>query len=123
AGAQGDAGRGSGWKGKRMTEFVVVVTTVDDRAVADRIAEAVIGRGLAACARISSAESVYRWNGELQRTAEFVLEIKTRAASAAAVEAAIVELHSYELPEVVVTPILGGSSSYLAWMRQETTPR
>lgn len=106
-----------------MTEFVTVCTTTDDRAVADRIAAAAIERRLAACARISPVESVYRWEGEVRRAAEFVVEIKTAASAAAAVEAVILELHSYELPEVVVLPILGGSKEYLDWMRAAVAPR
>lgn len=102
-----------------MTDFVTITTTADDRGVADRIARAVIERRIAACARISSAESVYRWDGEICVAPEFVVEIKTTAAARAAVEAAIRELHSYELPEIVAHPVAGGSKAYLDWVSSE----
>jgi periplasmic divalent cation tolerance protein len=104
-----------------MTEFVIVVTTVDDRAVAEAIAAAAVERRLAACARIAVADSVYRWDGAVQRTPEFVVEMKTTAAAAPALEAAIRERHSYELPEIVVLPILGGSRDYLDWLAREVS--
>lgn len=102
-----------------MTGFVVISTTTDDRAIAGRIARAMIERRLGACARILPADSVYRWNGEIVSTPEFVVEIKTTEARQAEVEAAIRELHGYDLPEIVVHPILGGSRDYLDWLADE----
>ncbi|GLK66634.1 divalent-cation tolerance protein CutA [Hansschlegelia plantiphila] len=102
-----------------MPDFVAVFTTTDDHAVADAIATAVIERREAACARISRAESVYRWDGEIRRTEEFVVEIKTTAAASPAVERTIRRLHAYDLPEILVLPIIGGSESYLAWLAAE----
>ncbi len=102
-----------------MPDFVIVTTTTDDRAVADAIAQAAIEGGEAACARIGSAESVYRWQGELCRTPEFVVELKTTAGAADRVRRTIARLHNYELPEVLVLPVLGGSADYLAWLRDQ----
>jgi periplasmic divalent cation tolerance protein len=102
-----------------MTDFVVVATTTDDREAAERIARAVIERRLGGCARILAADSVYRWNGEIVSTAEFVVEVKTTATRRSDVEAAIQELHGYDLPEIVVHPILGGSAAYLDWLAGE----
>ncbi|HVI29571.1 divalent-cation tolerance protein CutA [Hansschlegelia sp.] len=102
-----------------MTEFVIVTTTTDERAVADAIAQAAVEAGEAACARIGSAESVYRWQSELCRTPEFVVELKTTADAADRLQRTIARLHNYELPEVLVTPVLGGSAGYLGWLRDQ----
>lgn len=102
------------------TGLSVVATTTDDRALAERIARAAIEKRLAACARIREADSVYRWEGEIRSEREFVLELKTTDAALGAVEALIKQLHSYELPEIVVHPISGGSKDYLAWVSAET---
>lgn len=102
-----------------MSDFFTVTTTTDDRTVAERIADAAIERRLGACARISTATSVYRWQGAIETAEEFVVEIKTTAARRTALEAAIAELHPYELPEIVAHPIVGGSQEYLAWLEAE----
>lgn len=102
-----------------MTGLVTVSTTTDDRSVAERVARAAIERRLAACARIHEATSVYRWEGAIRSDREFVVELKTTAAAAGAVEALIRELHGYELPEIVFHPITGGSADYLGWVSSE----
>lgn len=101
-----------------MTEFVIVTTTVDDSGAAEAIARTAVERRLAACAGIVARRSVYRWKGALETADELAVELKTLASVAPALEAAIRELHPYELPEVVVTPIVGGSEAYLAWVRE-----
>ena len=103
-----------------MADFFTVTTTVDDRATAERMARAAIERRLGACARISPATSVYRWKGAIETAEEFVVEIKTTSERRAALEALIAELHPYELPEIVVHAIVGGSQAYLAWLSAET---
>ena len=104
-----------------MTGFVIIQTTVDDRAAAEAIARAAIERRLGACARHYAARSVYRWDGAVTSADELVVEIKTTAAARLAVEAMIAEMHPYELPEIVVLPILGGSQAYLGWLSGEVS--
>ena len=77
--------------------------------------------GAAACARVHAVDSVYRWKGQLETATEFVVELKTTAARREVVEGVIRELHNYELPEVVVRPILGGSRAYLEWISSEVS--
>ena len=101
-----------------MSEFLTIVTTVDDRAAADAIARAAVERRLGACARVFAATSHYRWKGEVESAEEFVVEIKTTAARRAGLEAMIAEIHPYELPEIVAHPIFGGSADYLAWLSE-----
>lgn len=103
-----------------MPEFFTVATTVDDRAAAELIARAAVEQRLGACARISSATSVYRWKGAIETAEEFVVEIKTTSERRGALEALVAELHPYELPEIVVHAIVGGSQAYLAWLSAET---
>jgi periplasmic divalent cation tolerance protein len=101
------------------TPFVTVTTTADDRSIAERIARGAIERRLGACARIQAAESVYRWEGEIRSANEWTVEIKTAARLVAQLEAMILELHDYELPEIVAHPLVGGSRAYLDWLAGE----
>ena len=100
----------------------VILTTVGSRAEADKLAEMLVTRRLAACAQIVPVSSVYTWKDALQKDDEFVLLIKTAARLYADVESAIREHHSYELPEVVQVPIERGLPEYLGWISQNSGP-
>lgn len=103
-------------------DLVQITTTTETRDAARAIADHLVENHLAACVQVvGPITSTYRWQGSVERTDEFMCFIKTRRALAAEVETAIVSLHSYENPEIVVTPIEGGSSDYLTWVASETT--
>lgn len=96
---------------------VVITTAADSRPLLEQIAEALVEQKLAACCQISApVTSVYRWEGRVDRSEEYVCSIKTTAAVADSVKTLIRERHSYDEPEIVVTPIVGGSESYLRWI-------
>lgn len=104
-----------------MPEFIQVLTTVGTRDEARRIADALVERRLAGCVHIAGPiESVYRWQEKIETAAEWQCWIKTRRDHYAAVESVIRELHPYEVPEILVLPILTGSQPYLKWLEQET---
>jgi periplasmic divalent cation tolerance protein len=105
-----------------MVDALQVFTTVDDRDVAERIANALISRRLAACVQIMGpVTSVYRWQGKVETSPEWLCIIKTQQSRYPTVEAAIRELHTYQVPEIVAVPIVAGAAGYLAWLRQETS--
>lgn len=92
-------------------------TALEAQAIADRLVE----RHLAACVQVvGPIASTYRWEGAVQRSEEFMCLIKTKRELAGAVEAAIQSLHPYDNPEIIATPIVGGSSDYLGWIESET---
>lgn len=98
-----------------------ITTTTASREEAERIAAALVERRLAACAQIlGPVMSVYRWQGQFERAEEWLCVAKTIAANYEEVEAAVRELHSYECPEIIATPIAAGSEGYLAWVARAT---
>ena len=99
-----------------MTAFLLVVTTVDDRGEAGRLARELVERGLAACAQISSIESVYAWKGAVEQGAEFRILFKVATGAYDAAEAAIRELHSYELPAIHAIPVERAWAPYRDWV-------
>jgi len=104
-----------------MERCVVVLSTAGSTEQAETIARALVERRLAACVQVvPEACSTFRWEGEVRTESEAVLWIKTRAALASAVGRAIRELHTYEVPEIVVLPIEGGDPEYLAWIAAES---
>jgi periplasmic divalent cation tolerance protein len=97
---------------------VVALTTVGSAADAERIARALVEGRHAACVNVvPGVVSVYRWKGAVERDDEHLLVIKTRVDRAEALREALVALHPYELPELVVLPVEAGHPPYLAWIR------
>ncbi len=100
-----------------MTDKRIVLTTTASKDEAQKIARALVDQKLAACVNIvGPVGSTYWWKGVVESGEEFLCVVKTTAASADKVCAAVQELHSYELPECVVLAIEGGSEGYLAWI-------
>ncbi len=102
-----------------MGIYVQVSTTVDAEADAAKIAGALVEKRLAGCVQITPITSIYRWQGKIETAGEWRLCIKTRENLCKEVEQAIAALSSYSVPEVIVTPILGGSKAYLDWLEGE----
>ncbi|MGD8615443.1 MAG: divalent-cation tolerance protein CutA [Gammaproteobacteria bacterium] len=99
------------------TKILIIFCTAPDSDTGRRIAEELVEYRLAACVNLlPGIESVYRWQGEVQRDSEVLLLIKARASDYAEVEAAIMALHPYELPEIVAVPLSGGLPAYLDWV-------
>jgi periplasmic divalent cation tolerance protein len=105
------------------TKFRVVLVTCATLEEARKIARAVVEQGLAACVNIvtHAVESFYTWEGKLENGSEYLLLIKTSAAQLEALEKEIVQLHSYDTPEFIALPILGGSEEYLRWLNDSVS--
>ena len=100
-----------------MTDKRIVLTAAGSKEEARKIARELVERELAACVNIvPHVESVYRWEGEVERAEEWLLIIKTTAGAFVRVREAIQELHSYDLPECVCVAIEDGGKEYLAWV-------
>ena len=104
-----------------MSARLVALSTAPSAEVAEQLARALVGEGLAACVNVvPGVTSYYRWKGELQRDAEWLLVIKTSAGRLEALKAALVRLHPYEVPELVALGVEDGLPSYLAWLDEST---
>ena len=102
-----------------MTDARILLTSAGNREEAEKIANALVERELAACVNIlGPMTSVYRWKGKVESAAEFLLLIKTTEDAFEPVRRAVRELHSYELPEFIELGITRGEGKYLAWLEQ-----
>lgn len=100
------------------TDAVLVLSNAPDEAVAMRIANALVTEGLAACVNIGApVQSVYRWQGSIEKATEIPLTIKTTLAKQANLIERLIALHPYDVPEAIVVPIIGGYTPYLNWVR------
>jgi periplasmic divalent cation tolerance protein len=95
---------------------IAVVTTVGDRKEARRIAHALVEAKLAACAQIEKIDSCYAWKGRIEYGKEYRVLFKTTDERYPAVEAAIRDMHSYELPAIHAVPFAHVSQAYGDWI-------
>lgn len=102
-------------------DAVIVLTTWPVASAASLLADTLVGEHLAGCVNILPAmESVYVWQGRLEHEREHQVIIKTTRARLDALERRLVDLHPYEVPELLVLEASGGSTAYLSWLRQAT---
>ena len=102
-------------------DTIAVLTTTDNVVEARAIAAALIDRKLAACVQISAIESIYEWQGETQNDKEFRVMAKTVASRYAEVEAAIREMHSYDLPAIYAFEMSEVYAPYADWVAENTS--
>src|SRR5215207_205203 len=109
---------------RSATNAIVVFMTAASGEEATRLAEMLVGAHLAACVQIlPEMESVYRWEGKIERQLEVLLLAKTTKAKFEDLEKEVRALHSYETPEIIAVPLAAGSTPYLEWLHQVTDLR
>jgi periplasmic divalent cation tolerance protein len=102
---------------------VVVLSAIGTPLDAEKIARALVEERLAACVNVvPGVMSVYRWKGVVEKENELMLVIKTTGERVEHLKARLLELHPYELPEVVVIPVVGGHKAYLDWLEEQVRP-
>jgi periplasmic divalent cation tolerance protein len=103
------------------TSHVLILTTLPADADAGAFALALVDARLAACVNLLPVmESVYRWEGRVERASERQLLLKTSRDRVAALRERVRELHPYDVPEFIVLPIVDGDDAYLRWIGDST---
>jgi periplasmic divalent cation tolerance protein len=101
--------------------YVQVTTTTDSRQEAATLGKSAVRERLAACAQlIGPIASTYWWEGEMEVAEEWMVVFKTTADSFEDLAALITDLHSYDTPEIIATPVVAGSADYLRWVSDQT---
>lgn len=104
-----------------MSEFVFVYATFPEMELAEQVAAELVADHLAACANLlPGMRSIYSWQGAVERASEVVAIFKTRTELADAVMAAVKSRHPYQVPALVVLPVLRADPAYAAWLFSET---
>ena len=105
-----------------MVEFLQITTTTANRKDAEKIAAELVSRQLAGCVQISGPiQSTFRWQGKIENAEEWMCIAKTSRDQLPAVQKVLGEVHPYEVPELIATPIVGGSEKYLKWLEEQLT--
>ncbi len=104
-----------------MEKIVQIATTCDNREVLERLGRGLVEKRLVACAQLMGpVQSVYRWKGQVEESREWLLLMKSKGSLTERVEMGIRQEHPYEVPEIIVTDIVGGLAQYLDWVAEET---
>ena len=107
-----------------MTQFVQIETTIDSQDDAMRLAKELVERRLVACVQVlGPMTSIYWWENQIEQSQEFLLLCKTTRERIKEVKATITDLHSYDVPEILVLPVESGAEKYLDWIVEETQSR
>ena len=103
-----------------MVEYIQVITTVEKREDAARIARHLVEKRAAACVQVvGPIESTYWWKNVVEESQEWQCIIKTEKHRFEAVQKLIMEVHPYEVPEIIALPVELGNREYLDWVSQE----
>jgi periplasmic divalent cation tolerance protein len=105
-----------------MKNFVIVLTTLPGNADIESFAHALVDEHLAACVNIlPRMQSIYRWEGVVEHAEERQAVVKTTRDRVEQLKARLADLHPYEVPEILVIPIVDGGETYLDWISESTS--
>lgn len=105
-------------------KYYQISSTADSQEHASELARSVVESRLAACAQVvGPINSTYWWEGRVDTSAEWLVLFKTAATKSDELVDHIKQHHTYDVPEIIVTPVTGGNPEYLAWVDEETRPR
>jgi len=105
----------------RVTDALLVFTTLPSPDKAADLARTLVEEGIVACGNVLPAvRSIYKWQGKVQDENEVMLLLKTRAEHLERLKLRILDLHPYEVPEVLAIPVESGYRAYLEWIAAET---
>lgn len=105
-------------------EFILVLITAPNQEVGVQIANQLVEQKLAACVNtIAPINSLFSWDGKVSAEQEVLLLVKSRASLfEGGLVPAVLDMHPYEVPEIIALPVLMGSQKYLDWIAEETSP-
>lgn len=103
-----------------MANYVQVVTTTESEEAAAELARSIIDARMGACVQVVQIRSFYRWENAVQDDPEWQLQVKTTGTRLKSLIEHIREVHTYDVPEIIASDIVGGNPAYLAWLDDET---
>lgn len=99
-----------------IPSFCIILTTTNDKQIAEQIASELLENSLTACLQIDNITSYFKWEGKINSKKEYRIMIKARADNYKEIESVIVKIHNYELPQILKLDIIDGLPEYLKWL-------
>ena len=101
-------------------QFIQIITTVDEKEIAEKIAKKVVEKRMVACAQIiGPIKSIYWWKEKIEESEEWMVVMKSKKEFFKKVEKVIRDIHPYEVPEIIAFPVIEGYEEYLKWLDEE----
>ncbi len=104
----------------KNNEFIIVFVTAGSDQEAEMLRKKLLVNKLAACVNKTNINSMFFWKDKVENEDEVLLIIKTKYSLYKKLEALVIELHSYDVPEIIALPIIAGSRAYLDWINEST---
>jgi periplasmic divalent cation tolerance protein len=102
-----------------LEKHLLILVTVSSENEGERIGETLVKEGLAACTNlVPGVKSIFKWKGEMCKEDEVLMLIKSKESLFEELKNRVIDLHSYDVPEVIAIPIIFGSADYLRWMEE-----
>ncbi|MCO4846143.1 MAG: divalent-cation tolerance protein CutA [Sulfurovum sp.] len=102
------------------SDYGVISTTTDSKENANAITQLLLEKKLIACVQYTTIQSAYRWQGKIIKSEEILLQMKTKKSLFEKVQTEIEQLHTYDVPEIIMVPLTGANVPYLQWIEEET---
>ncbi|MEN8727001.1 MAG: divalent-cation tolerance protein CutA [Sulfurovum sp.] len=102
------------------SDYCIISTTTDSKENADAITQLLLEKKLIACVQSTVIQSAYHWQGQIIKTEEILLQMKTKRSLFEKVQTEIEHLHTYDVPEIIMVPMAGANLRYLQWIEEET---
>ena len=100
-----------------QNRYIIVIVTAPSKQEAEKIAQHLLDNQLIACANIiGPVSSVFHWSGKTEHAEEYLMLLKSRKDLFEKLSETVKALHSYDVPEILVLPVVGGSEAYLSWL-------
>ncbi|MBD3789598.1 MAG: divalent-cation tolerance protein CutA [Campylobacterales bacterium] len=103
----------------KKRDYILISTTTNDKQTAQKITSVLLEHHLVACVQSHNITSQYYWDNALVNDEEIVLNMKCRLDDIEKIQKAIEDLHNYEVPQIIVTPILTANQKYLEWLEKQ----
>lgn len=104
----------------KASDFCIITTTTDSEENADAITQSLLEKKLAACIQSSTIQSAYRWQGKVIQSKELLIQLKTRRNLFTPIQKEIENLHTYDVPEIIMMPMEDANDAYLQWIADVT---
>ena len=104
----------------KASDYCIISTTTDTKENADTISQTLLQKKLIACAQNTTTQSSYRWQGKVIESDEVLLQMKTKRSLFEHIKKEIEQMHTYDVPEIIMIPLLDANDFYLQWIEKET---
>ena len=102
------------------SDYCLISTTTDSKENADAITQLLLEKKLVACVQSTVIQSAYHWQGKIINSEEILLQMKTKRSLFKKIQRAIEHLHTYDVPEIIMVPLIDANRLYIQWIKDET---